>query len=214
MEENKLIALLSKHWSKILLGVLAVATIAVWSERLLRSNQQENKHDFFIAQQIYERFLKGEYLPVESIEATQNILDRHPELHPKYDLMLALTFFSQHKTAEGSRYASSLINHADKQLPVLYKDYAHTTLLISEGQYSKAFEAAASLEERLSHQTDYQTLDAMNTLRLLFLAHQLGDTTRTQIYWTKLSQHPAYASIASVFQAGNVSLTDYFHLSS
>lgn len=214
MEENKLITLLSKHWSKFLLGILAVATVAAWSERLLHSNQNENKHDFFIAQQIFERFHKGEYLPAESIEAAQNILDRHPELHPKYDLVLALTFFSQQKPAEGTRYARSLINHAEQHLPPLYKDYAHTTLLISDGHYRDAFSAAITLEEKLASQTGYDTLDAMNTLRILFLAHELGEAAQQQTSWIKLSQHPAYASIASVFQAGNVSLTDYFHLSS
>ncbi len=210
MEENKLIALVGKHWSKILLGILAIATIAAWSERLLHSNQKENKHDFFIAQQIFERFQKGEYLPAESIESVQNILDRHPELHPKYDLVLALTFFSQQKAQEASHYARSLINHAQGHLPSAYKDYAHTTLLISEGHYVQAFGAATLLEEKLSALSDCQTLDAMNTLRLLFLARQLGDVAHEKTYWAKLTAHPAYGSITSVFQVGTLSLTNYF----
>lgn len=214
MDENKLIALVGKHWSKILLGFLAIATIAAWSERLLHSNQKENSHDFIIAQQIFERFQKGEYLPVESIESVQNILERHPELHPKYDLVLALTFLSQQKAQEASHYARSLINHAQGQLPHVYKDYAHTTLLISEGQYAQAFGAALSLEEKLSTQMDCQTLEAMNTLRLLFLARQLGDVAHERAYWSKLTAHPAYDSLTSVFQVGNISLTDFFHLSS
>ena len=214
MEENKLIALAGKHWSKILLGILAIATIAAWSERLMHSNQTENSHDFLIAQQIFDRFQKGEYLPAESIESVQNILSRHPELHPKYDPVLAITFFSQQKTQEASHYARSLINHTHGHLPNAYKDYAHTTLLISEGQYAEAFSAAISLEEKLCAQVDCQTLDAMNTLRLLFLARQLGDVACERIYWSKLTMHPAYCAITSLFQVGNTSLADYFHLSS
>lgn len=214
MEENKLIALVGKHWSKILLGILVIAAIAAWSERLMHSNKKGNSLDFLIAQQIFERFQKGEHLPTQSIESVQNILDRHPELHPKYDLVLALTFFSQQNAQEASRYARSLINHAQGHLPNFYKDYAHTTLLISEEKYVQAFDAATSLEEKLSTQTDCQTLDAMNTLRLLFLARQLGDVAHERTYWSKLTSNPAYSSIASVFQVGNVSLNDYFHLSS
>lgn len=214
MEENKLIAYLSQHWSKILLGILVLATIGAWTERLMHSNQKESKQDFFIAQHIFDRFQKGEYLPSESIESVQNILGRHPELHPKFDVVLALTFFSQQKGQEASQYARSLISHADKHLPLLYKDYAHTTLLISEGLYDQALFSALSLQERLSSESDCSALGGLNTLRLLFLARQLNRVEEEKLYWSQLTAHPAYEEIASVFQVGNISLNDYFHLSS
>jgi hypothetical protein len=210
MEENKFLALLSKHWSKIVLGILAIATVAVWSERLFKSNKSEKSQDFFIAQQIFERFQKGEYLAPESIEATQNILERHPELHPKYDPVLALTFFAQQKTPEGICYARSLINHAQQHLPDVYKEYANTTLLISEGKYEEAFREASFLEAKLSEQPGYPTLEAVNTLRLLFLAREIGNTEGQHRFWTKLSQHPSYSTLLSIFQTENLSLSDFF----
>ena len=209
MEENKFIHFLSQHWSKFLFGILTLAVCGVWLERFSRSNQTQCKQDFLIAHQIFEQFQKGKFLPTESIESTENILKRHPELHPKYDSMLALTFFSQQNNKQASYYAQSMIKHVDAQLPAPYKEYAAATLLISHANYQAAFEAALALESQLKGKEGYATLDAMNTLRLLFLADKLGDSLHKNSYWKKLESHPGYASIQSVFHEGKLSLADY-----
>jgi hypothetical protein len=210
MEEgNKFIPFLGKHWSKLLLGIVAIICLAVWAERLLWSNENQNKQDFIVVHQIFERFHKGEGLAEESIEAAENILERHPELHPKYDAMLALTFFSQANERKAEKYARSLIEQVDSELPPLYQHYAKTTLLIAEKGYAQAFEEALALQEQLKGKSGYQTLDAMNTLRLLFLADTLGDTTQKNIFWKKLEKHPAYPSIQPLFHEGKLSLEDY-----
>jgi hypothetical protein len=208
-EENKFIALLGKHWSKLLLGLLVCACLAAWSERFLRADTKQSKHDFVVVNQIFDQFQKGGILPVESIESAENILARHPELHPKYDPMLAHTFFSQAKGTQGMKYAQSIIQQVDSELPPLYKQYAYTTLLISAKNYSQAFEDSLALQERLTGQRDYQILEAMNLLRLLFLAERLGDTTQKNIFWKKLEHHPAYLCIQPLFQEGSLSLSDY-----
>ena len=135
--------------------------------------------------------------------------DRHPELHPKFDAMLALTFFSQANPSKGTQYAHSLIDHADSLLPPLYKEYAQATVLIAEENYVGAFQTALALQGKLDHE-EYPILDAMNTLRLLFLADQLGDETQKTALWAKLEKHPAYPTIQTLFHEGNVSLRDYF----
>lgn len=209
MEENKFIHFLSKNWQKILLGVLSIACIGVWSERLFRTNQRHSKEDFQVVNQIYDRFQKGEFLAAESIEAVEGILGRHPELRPKYDLLLALTFFSQHKTLEGIHYARSMVERVSAQLPEYYKEYADNTFLIAEKKYQNAFTAALSLQDKLKGEEKYQNLDAMNTLRLFFLAEQLEDETQKKSSWEKLRSHSCYLSLQSVFQEGVLSLSDY-----
>lgn len=208
-EENKYLTILRKHWSKLLLGILTIACLAAWTERFLRRSENQSKQDFMLANQIFEEFQKGDYLPTESLEAAENILKRHPELHPKYDLMLSLIFFSQADPAKGKQYAESMIRSADATLPCHYKDYAYTTLLISEGDYAKAFEKALSLQKELCGNDNYQILEAMNTVRLLFLADYLGDKNQKELFWNQLQKHPAYPDIQPLFQEGNLSLLDY-----
>lgn len=209
MEENKFINFFSKHWSKLLLGFLAIASIAAWTERFLSSNHTQTTQDYLLANQIFERCQRGEHLDVESIEMAENILDRHPELHPKYDALLALTFFSQTKTDKGMKYARSLIEHVAATLPSYYKEYATTSLLIAEEKYDEAYLAAQKLETELKAEEGFPTLDAMNTLRLLFLADRLDNADQKRITWEKLEKHPSFLSIQPLFHEGSLSLSDY-----
>ena len=153
MEENKLIALLNKHWSKCLLLLLAIACIAVWTERYFRSNQQKSRLDFIAAHQIFERFQKGEFFDNESLINAEHILQRHPELHPKYDPLLALTYLAQHQVHEAKNYAMSTIMRASKQLPGFFKEYAQASLMIADENYSEAWNAALALDQKIHNST-------------------------------------------------------------
>jgi hypothetical protein len=208
-EENKFIAFVSKHWSKLLLGVLAVACLAVWAERFLKSDENQSRQDFLIVQQIFDKFQKGQNLQEESLESAENILARHPELHPKYDAMLALAFFSQAKEAEGLKYAQLLLKKVKEELPPYYEAFARCTLLISEANYSQAYKDSLALHDMLQGQQRYQNLDAMNTLRLLFLAERLGDSQQKQAFWKKLEHHPGFAALQPLFHEGTLSLEHY-----
>lgn len=210
-EENRIISLLSKHWSKLLLGLLAVACIAVWGERRSRSGEQQSRQDFFTAHQLFTKLQKGETLPLETLETAEIILKKHPELHPKFDAPLALALFSQAKSEEGGKYAELLLNRVSSELPPLYKQFSQGTLLIAEAHYAEAYQGALSLQEQLKGQTGYQQLDAMNTLRLLFLAERLGNALQKQLHWEALTHHPRYKDIQALFHEGTLSLENYIH---
>jgi len=212
MEENKFTDFLSKHWSKLLLGVMAIVCIAVWGERFLNSNRTHSKKDFLIANQILERFRSGEPLAVESIEAAENILKRHPELHPKYDAMLATTFFANQNSTKALPYAHSIIKRVDSDLPPFYRSYSETSLLIADQKYPLAFEEAKTLNTQLENQEGYENLYAMNLLRLVFLADTIGDDTIKKQAWEKLQHLPNYSKIESLFQEGKLTLQDYLQL--
>jgi hypothetical protein len=204
-----LLPFLSKHWSKLLLSALTIACVVAWGERFLKKSQSQSQSDFLVANKIFEQFQRGEPLQKESIESTENLLLRHPELHAKFDPLLALTFYSHHDPVKGAHYARSLIEGSDPLLPPLYKEYAETSLLIEEGKYAPAFQAALALQEKLSDLEKYPSLRTMNRLRLLLLADQLGDQAQKSIYWKELERDPAYPTIQSLFQEGCLTLKDY-----
>ncbi len=210
MEEHKYLEFLRKHWSKLLLGFLAVASIAAWSERFFSANHIQSQQDFLIGNQIFERFQKGEPLAVESIETTEKILARHPELHPKYDPMLAMTYFAQRNPSKGLPYAKSTLEHVTKELPSHYKSFANTSLLIAEKKYPEAYEAAQSLHAQLKSNEANSTLYVMNLLRLVSLEMEMGKQQSEA--WNELHSHPAFASLSPIFQEGALSLEDWHSL--
>jgi len=209
MEENKYLKFLGKHWSKLLLGFLAIASIAVWGERRFSTNRSHSQQDFLVGNQILERFHKGEPLAVESIEATEMILERHPELHPKYDMMLAMTYLAERNPSKGLVFAKATLEHARQDLPCLYQDYAKTSLLIAEKRYQEAYKEAQDLYTQLQNNKAYSILYAMNLLRLVSLELEIDATSEA---WEELKAHPAFASITPLFQEGNLSLEDWHSL--
>ncbi|MFZ0565430.1 MAG: hypothetical protein WAM28_04520 [Chlamydiales bacterium] len=210
MKDNKFIQFLLKHRSKALLTFLAFACVIAWGKRLIGKNKAHHKHDFIVVSQIFDRFYSGEPLSNESIEATENVLKRHPELYPKYAPMLAATFFAQQKSSKARPYAESTIDHVKDNLPPFYRDYAKTSLLITEEMYEQAFIQAQQLNTELKNQTeDYNTLYLMNLVRLVFLADKLNRQESKKEAWQQLQQQPGYASIKPLFQEGQLSLTDY-----
>lgn len=208
MEEHRFLNFLSKHWSKLLLGFLAIASIAAWGERFFSANKSQTQQDFILANQILERFRNGETLPAESIEAAEMILERHPELYPKYNTMLAMTYLAR-AHPKGLFYAKAPLEHAARDLPSFYQAYAKTSLLIAEKRYREAYTAAEDLNTSLKNNEAYSTLRAMNLLRMVSLEMEIGERSEA---WQEFKALPAYSSIAPLFHEGSLSLEDWHSL--
>ncbi len=209
MEEHKFLNFFSKHWSKLLLGFLAIASIAAWGERFFSSNRSQSQQDFVVAGQILERFQNGETLPIESIETTELILKRHPELHPKYDMMLAMTYLAHANPSKGLPYTKASVGNANQDLPAFYKTYANTSHLIAEKRYKEAYSQAQALDVQLKNDDAHSTLYALNLLRQVSLEMEIGSRSEA---WEQLKAHPAFPSIATLFQEGSLLLEDWHSL--
>jgi hypothetical protein len=208
MEEHKFLNFLRKHWSKLLLGILAIASVAVWGERFFSSKQTQSQQDFILAHQIFERFHNGETLALESIEAAEMIVERHPELNPKYNTMLAMTYLAQ-RNPKGLFYAKTPLKHTAQILPPHYRTYAETSILIAEKKYTEAYQEAKALHAELKTDKACATLCALNLLRMLSLEMELDLPSEV---WNELKAHPAYASISPLFKEGSLSLEDWHSL--
>ncbi len=204
MEENKYLNFFTKHWSKLLLGFLAIASLAAWGERFFSANRMQSQQDFLIGAQILEQFYSGNTLPIESIETAEVILERHPELHPKYDTMLAMTYLSQRNPNKGLVYAKAPLKHVE--LPTPYLSYGATTLLIAEKRFDEAYQQAQALYTDLQGETTHTTLYGLNLLRLISLETEMGAHSTLL---EEFKSHPAYPEIISLFQKGTLSFEDW-----
>jgi hypothetical protein len=211
MEAHPFIAFLKRHGSKSFFVVLALICIIFWAVRSLEDKKSQYKDDFLIAAQIFEQFQQGECPDLGTIKTAETILTRHPELHPKCDALIALALFSQSQGAEALPYIQSLLDCKYPQLPSCYREYTHTTLLIASQAYPAAYAAALDLKAKIPPGEGYQNLDALNTLRLFFLAHLLGDGEQQKQLQPLLEHHPAFPQLLTLFHEEGLSLTDYLH---
>ncbi len=206
MDKDKILDFFTRHLSKFLLGVALLGLLGFFLEKRFNSHKIHSKQDYLIVRQIYESFRKGEPLAIESLETAEKIIHRHPELHAKYDPLMAYSLLQQEKIAQALPYASSILQRV-QHYP--YHDYALGTLLITQENYPEAYAQAERLEKTLSEGEKYPTLRALNLLRLVFLADELSNQELKAEYWTTLQKHAAFSEIESLFQKGNLSLKDF-----
>lgn len=210
MEEHKFIAFLGKNWSKLLLALILVASFGLWTQRFLDKNKNKNNHDFFLAHQLLNRFQKGETLSLESTQAAEELVHRHPELYPKMGALLLISHLFHGENEKAQQDAAHSLSLAQAHLSPFYKSYAETSILITQKKYVEALIQAQELDTNLTDQPLFSTLQALNWLRLIFLYNETGDRQPFHQTWVKLQQHPLYPEIKSIFTEGKVTLDTYF----
>jgi hypothetical protein len=102
------------------------------------------------------------------------------------------------------------LQRGEKSLSPFYRNYAQTSLLITEGKYVEAFTEAQKLETELQADSSSQTLQAFNLVRLAFLSKKLHNPELQQEYSRKLQAHQSYPEISDLFKDGTFTLKEYF----
>lgn len=130
-------------------------------------------------------------------EAAQNafmnlsvILEKHPELHAKYDGIIAQTLINRGDVGQAQTFANRAIDRTQAENNPYYTSYAQTSLLIEDRNYLAALSGAQELRKQLLAETNPHaygdTLFAFNLLRIAILQQQLGlkdDERKTWQEW-------------------------------
>lgn len=210
MEENKLFNWLRKHLSKLTMALICLAALGVFLDKNLSSKKSNAKKDFIAIHTLFDRVLAGELLSLEGIETAETILANHPELHPKYDSLLALCLFQQENSAKGIFYSDAALQRIEKLSSSPYNTFGKVSLLIAKKNYSEALAQSDQLEEFVKEQPSLETLRAFNLLRLAFLAKELHQLPLSKQAWSRLQALPTFPLISSLFEEGTFTLADYF----
>ncbi|MEZ5315340.1 MAG: hypothetical protein R3E91_03920 [Chlamydiales bacterium] len=206
MKSYKFLTFLNKHSFKLLFLFLIAISLFFWRERVLNRDTMQSQHDFMIANKIFESFQKGELPSPESIEKIETLLKDHPEVYPKYNTMLAMSYLAQN-APKGAFYIKTILETPIAgNLPQFYHAYGKTSLLIAEKKYSEAYMEAQALSAAIKNEEDYSTLYAINLLRIVSLEMQIDKSSKA---WRELKSHPVYGLISSIFQEGHLSLEDW-----
>lgn len=195
MEENKWIHFLQKHWFKGVLSLLTLSMVLVWGERLFGKRHTGQRDDYLVIERIAQRYNQGEPIELESLLSAEGIVNKHPEIRPSYETMLAQLFFVQSEKEKGVKYAKRTLERNAKELPAPYLAFGRASLQIAKGDLDGALESSLRLEA-----AEGSYLEAFNLLRICVLGED---------HWNQLRQHPHYDAIAPLFKEGAVSLEDY-----
>ena len=211
MEENKYFDWLRRHASKILMAVICLTAGGIFLDRWLNKHKSSTQQDFVTVKHLFEPFLSGRPLAAESVEAIEKILGSHPELHPKYDSLMALAYFQQENSAKGVACAQMALQRAEKLTQTHYQDFTKATLLIAQKNYKEALTQAQQLESTLQNDASLEMLRTFNLLRIAMLARELGELSLAKQSWESVQKMSAFEKVSPLFQEGSYSLSNYFY---
>jgi len=186
----------------------------------MRTLHAEN--DFFQAEKAFMQLQQTVATPstqhpplVAELALLNTIMERHPELKPKYDGPLAQTLLIEGQAPQARLFAEAIFKRTQRDALKLYRDYAQASLLIADGRYTEALQSAEELKSALDMLSKQENplLDGFNLIRLAMLYKQTGQIEQELKTWNTLESQPghlqAFLEIAKLFKAGSISLNQY-----
>lgn len=204
----------------ITIAFAALFALILLAYRLLSNQAVKAENDFFSAQSefnAFQRIVSQPYFTAEAVDQAlsklQGPLERHPELHAKYDGSIAQTLLIANQPAQAAPYAEGVFKRTSQDPVSFYRSYGETSLAIEEGRYGDAYQQALSLKDLLSQTpTGHETLYLFNLVRLAFLQQQLHLQQEELQTWNELQNTDRPTSLMAVyklFSQGQASLAHY-----
>lgn len=195
----------SAYKQYIIFGLIALLALIMLAYRVLATSSVHAEADYFQAQyefaQFQDKSLEGDVKDGEHLDKLEIILNRHPDLHAKYDSQIAQLLIINQDPAEAKPFVERTLNRvtSDHDHLNLYREYAQTSLLISEGQYEQAVIQAEQLKDKMSQNTEQNygsTLYTFNLIRLATLYQELNRPEQEQKTWEEFKRTQADAEAA------------------
>lgn len=150
--------------------------------------------DYFEAQAAFNDFEKNSSQLEENSQADADLnrlltlLQKHPELKPKYDGPVAQTLIIDGKAAQAQPIVASIFDRTQADHLHLYRDYTKASLLIAHGLHQEALQVSQQLDEKLNqaNQEKNPFLFLFNLVRLGLLYQQTGQLGNELNIWDQL----------------------------
>lgn len=226
--ENRLIQWLMQYGRYILFALLGLIAAAGILYRWNAKGNQQAEVDFLNAEKYFATFQGSgkagkEAIPLaerdDALQHLRKILQRHPELHAKYDGLIAQTLLVRNDVNGAKEFADLAIARTASENSPFYTDYAQTTLIIASGQYEEALNHSLALDKLMEEGTANSEIQsfgnplfALNFLRIGILQQQLGLSNEERATWQKwqeLKENNALFASWNQIAEGQISLANY-----
>lgn len=219
-EDHPFLQNLFEYRKQLLIGALAailiLLAIYIFSSRHI-SNATNN---YITADNEFITFAQPTFDQTNTQAALTELdalFNKHPELHAKYDGLIAQTLIERGQIETALPFATSAIQRTQSENSPYYSDFTATTLLIGQKKYEEALQRANTLHNELKNQSKQtkigNALFAFNLLRIAGLQQQLGLKTEELLTWeewqTLMNRSPLFAQQVEHLKEGKVSLMNY-----
>lgn len=217
--------------------ILALIAMFIWNYRTTGADEA----DFLQAAVSYREFSAiGEEItdPANSPSFVQlkQIIERHPELGPRYNGLVAQTFLRLGDMKMALAYGQKALTELTRENLPFYEDFSKTSLLVADGALPEALKRSEFLGKKMNESLTTSGRDAdargfgdmlylSNLIRQAMLQQKLGNAEGELVVWqdvqriaglqdsesskTSAIRPEAFARVATTFKTGKVGLVDY-----
>lgn len=228
LNENPIIQWVVDNGSNILFGMVLIVIAGILFYRYNSQSTIGATNDYINADKLISILERSPVPDPDSLDRLLEIMDKHPELHQKYDGNLAQILIKEGETERAQEIATKIINRTTQSNLPLYAYFAKTTLLINQEKYEAALKRAQALDMKMKKQAKLgndrkfgDTLYAYNLLRIGMIQRELGLRDQELKTWQKWSQFlnskeelegidsKGFDIVLRQFTSGNLSLKNY-----
>lgn len=222
-EDHPAIQWMINHGRTLLWVLAAIIVALILIFRMGVSRNERTEGDYLQADyqfQLFARPATQDHSPELAFTQLQAILERHPELHAKYDGLIAQTLLSRGETDKALPYVTKALQRTENENSPYYTEYSQVTLLISKKAYPEALERSLALQQKMSESSEQthsfgSSLIASNLLRIALLQQELGQKENELATWEKWKEYlqgqhaHAFTEQLNALQIDSISLMNY-----
>lgn len=217
LEENPLIQWLSEKGIQLLWIFLGLLALFILIAFFYSGRERDSEGTYLKADREFIQFASPSITLEErqqSFDKLQAILEKYPELHAKYDGLIAQTFLIKGQSQEALSFADKALNRTKAEIAPFYSLFAENTLLISQGKYEEALNYSKSLQANLENTSvgEEETLKVFNLFRIGILQEKLNLKSEEKKTWSQLKEmllQENFSLVLTPFQEGAITLMDY-----
>lgn len=210
--DHPLILWIANNGKILLYSLLGLVLLTTLGYRLLSSGKAASEANYIQADKDYIEFANPQTVPEKKEQAYErliNTISYYPDLHAKYDGLLAQALLIQNQPEKALLYANSALKRTSEANDPFYSSYASATILVAENKKEEALKKAQTLKEQMiaqgtersnnPEQIQFGTLlYAMNLLRIGMLQQDLSlnnEELATWQEWKELARKSQESSL-------------------
>ncbi len=150
----------------------------------------------------------------------EKINNQYPELHSKYDGLIAQLLLALGKNDDAISYAKRTQARTSTEQDAAFKKFSETTLLIAKGYHQEALAKTLELKEQLLKDSEYHLLLPYLYIRIAMLYQGMGEKDLEILAWDEWLQYKqgkgikkpdpkALMAISNLFSEGALTLEQY-----
>lgn len=202
-EESRFLHYLEKYGKQGLYVIAGIIILLIVFSKLSSNSQKQAETDFIQANTSFaslKQAIEKNDAPLiqSSLSKLDQILKSHPELHAKYDGLIAQSLLLIQEVSKADPFALSTLKRTHNEDLSYYHDYSKVSLLIGGGQYQQSLTDSLILKEKMLEQklasTSIEQLpfDAAlyfyNLIRIAMLYQKLGQSDEATQTWKEWKQ--------------------------